>query len=125
MDREVAEAAELKGEVKIEGAASPRITALGVNSVTKKWERHSLYGGLLAENDTMAMERDLLVNGMFKAEAAGYPIIAHVYDEMIAEVPRGWGSVAEFERIICGLPAWADGLPLTASGWRGKRYRKD
>lgn len=125
MDREIAEKKALRGTVKIDGATSPSISALGVNSVTKKWERSHLYGGLFAENDAMAMERDLLVNGMRKAEAAGYPIIGHVYDEIIAEVPRGWGDLKTFEKLICELPPWAAGLPLTAGGWRGKRYRKD
>lgn len=124
-DRSEAEALEMKGEGRIESAAAPRISALGVNSVTKKWERFNLYGGLLAENDTQAIARDLLVNGMFKAEAAGYPVIAHVYDEIITEVPKGFGDVAEFERLICELPDWAEGLPLSASGWRAKRYKKD
>jgi hypothetical protein len=35
---------------------------------------------------------DILVNGMFNAEAAGYPIVLHTHDEMAAEVPRGFGS---------------------------------
>lgn len=124
-DRSEAEALEMKGEGRIESAAAPRISALGVNSVTKKWERFNLYGGLLAENDTQAIARDLLVNGMFKAEAAGYPVIAHVYDEIITEVPKWFGDVADFERLICELPDWAEGLPLSASGWRAKRYKKD
>lgn len=125
MDREQAEAMERKGKVRIKGKTSPKATALGVNSVTKKWERFALYGGLAVENITQAVARDLLVNGMFKAEEAGYPIIATVYDEIICEVPRGFGDLAEFERVICELPDWAEGLPLSASGWRGKRYRKD
>lgn len=125
MDRDVAEKLALKGFAKIEGNTSPKVTALGVDSVTKKWRRFGMYGGLIAENDTQAMARDLLVNGMLKAEGAGYPIIAHVYDEIIAEVPRGWGDLDEFERLICELPEWAAGMPLTAGGWRGKRYRKD
>ena len=82
-------------------------------------------GPLIVSNCTQATARDILVNGMFRAEAAGYPIIATVYDEIISEVPRGFGSVEDFEREICVLPAWAEGLPLTAGGWRGKRYRKD
>lgn len=125
MEREAAERAERKGLAKIEGPTSPKVTALGVNSVTRKFERFGLYGGLAAENVTQAVARDLLCNGMQKAEVAGYPIIAHVYDEIICEVPHGFGDVAEFERLICELPDWADGLPLTAGGWRGKRYRKD
>lgn len=125
MDRELAEALERKGKVRVQGKTSPKATALGVNSVTKKWERFALYGGLASENITQAVARDLLVNGMFRAESAGYGVIAHVYDEIITEVPRGFGDVKEFEALICELPDWAAGLPLTASGWRGKRYRKD
>ena len=64
-------------------------------------------------------------SGMRKAEAAGYAVVSHVYDEIITEVPRGFGDLAEFERLICELPDWATGLPLTSGGWRGKRYRKD
>jgi DNA polymerase len=111
--------------VKIEGFANPRVTALGVNSVTKAWERFALYGGIIQENNTQATARDLLVNGMLKAESAGYPVIATVYDEIICERPRGEADVRAFERLICELPAWAEGIPLTAGGWVGKRYRKD
>jgi DNA polymerase len=101
------------------------VTALGVNSVTKKWERFALYGGLICENAVQAIARDCLAVGIMKAESAGYPVIGHVHDEIITEVDRGFGDVNAFERMICDLPAWADGLPLTSSGWRGKRYRKD
>jgi len=125
MDRDVAERRARAGEVRIEGNSSPKVTALGVNSTTKKFERFGLYGGLAAENVTQAVARDLLCNGLLKAEAAGYPVVAHVYDEIITEVPRGFGSVSEFEKLICELPPWAAGLPLAAGGWRGKRYRKD
>lgn len=125
MDREDAEKLERGGTYRINGVSSPKATALGVNSVTKKWERFALYGGLAQENNTQATARDLLVNGMWKAEEAGYPIIATVYDEMICEVPRGFGDLKAFEKIICELPEWAAGLPLTAGGWRGKRYRKE
>lgn len=125
MPRDEAEKLALKGELTIEREAKKAATALGVNSVTKKWERFALYGGLAFENIVQAIARDLLANGIRKSEAAGYPVIGHVHDEIITEVPRGFGDVGEYERLICELPAWAGGLPLTASGWRGKRYRKD
>lgn len=129
MDREEAERKEGRSEVLIQGATSPSISALGVDSVTKKWSRSHLYGGLLAENWTQFVARELLVNGMRKAEGAGYPVIAHVYDEVICEVPHGFGDLAIFEKLICEMPEWAKAgplpLPLTAGGWRGKRFRKD
>lgn len=124
MDKETAEIGERKGTVKIEGATSDKVTVLGVDSKTKKWRRYGLYGGLLAENNTQAIARDILVNGMFKAEAAGYPIIATVYDEILTEVPIGYGDLKYFERLICELPAWAQGIPLVADGYRSKRYKK-
>lgn len=107
------------------GAVGKSVTALGVNSVTKKWERFALYGGLATENVVQAIARDLMANGMLQAEAAGYPIVMTIHDEAVADVPIGHGTLAEFERLLCDLPGWATGLPVVASGWEGFRYRKD
>lgn len=125
MARDEAEKLALRGLVKIEGSTTPSATVVTVDAKTKAWKRHALYGGLAFQNQVQAIARDLLTNGMLRAEAAGYPIIAHVYDEMICEVPQGFNDLAEFEKLICVLPQWAGGMPLTAGGWRGKRYRKD
>jgi len=125
MGRDEAEKLERQGLATIESTAKPAVTVLGTNSQSGKLHRYALYGGLLLENWTQAVARDLLANGIRKAEAAGYPVVGHVHDEILTEVPRGWGDVAEFERLICELPDWAEGLPLTAGGWRGKRFRKD
>jgi len=111
-------------KIDVARPSGSRISAAGVNSQTRKMERYGLYGGLLFENDVQHLAACLLKNGMLKAEAAGYPIVLHVHDEPVAEVPRGFGSVEHFSRVICELPAWAEGLPLTASGYRAKRYRK-
>lgn len=125
MGREEARALAARGKVQIEREAKSAVTALGVNSVTKKWERFALYGGLAFENIVQAIARDILAHGIRQAEDNGYPVIGHVHDEIITEVPKGFGDVSFFEQLICELPEWAKGLPLTASGWRGKRYRKD
>lgn len=123
-DRDEAEKLELRGAAKIEGATSPKVTALGVNSATQKLDRYTVYGGLATENTAMSMERDILVVGMQNCEAAGYPIVCHNYDESVAEMPHGAGSVEEMEQLMLDLPSIYDGLPLSAHGWRGKRYRK-
>ena len=112
-------------KVKIEGSAKPTATALGVDSVTKQFVRFALYGGLAFENIVQAIARDLLANGIKLAEDHGYPVIGHVHDEIITEQPRGVADLRFFVDLICRLPAWAKGLPLTASGFVGKRYRKD
>lgn len=128
MDREEAEKKELAGLVLIQGNTSPSISALGVDSATKKFLRSHLYGGLLFENWVQATARDLLVNGMRKARAAGFPIIYHNYDEIVAEVPRGSADLKAFEALICELPEWATKgfmpMPLTAGGFLAKRYFK-
>lgn len=81
-------------------------------------------GPIIVHNCTQAFCRDLMVNAMFNLEEANYPVVFHVHDEIIAEVLKGFGSVEEFENIMCKLPQWAEGLPVKAEGWRGEFYRK-
>jgi hypothetical protein len=40
-------------------------------------------------------------------------------------VPIGEGSVAEAAELMTTLGPWAEGLPIKAAGWRGRRFRKD
>jgi len=94
------------------------------DSVTKKYIKKETYGGKIIENIIQAIARDLLAQAMLEAEKAGYKIVLTVHDELVAEVPEGWGSVEEFNKIITAVPKWAKGCPIDAEGWRGKRYKK-
>ena len=99
------------------------VTAMTQN-MAKQWVREPLSHVKLSENATQATCRDLLVNAMQNVTAAGYDIVMHIHDEIVAEIDEGKGNLAEFESLMTKLPEWAKGLPLKAEGWIGKRYRK-
>jgi hypothetical protein len=62
---------------------------------------------------------------MLRVEAAGYPIIMNVYDEIVCEVPDDHGTVEEFADLMARpLPSWADGWPIRVDAWEGARYKK-
>jgi DNA polymerase len=82
------------------------------------------YGGMWTENVVSGIARDILAEAMLRVEAAGYPIILTVHDEVVCEVPIGFGSPEELTRLMIRKPAWAIELPIAASSWSGSRYCK-
>lgn len=82
------------------------------------------FGGKLAENVTQAIARDILAHAMLNLEAAGYPIVFHIHDEAVMEVPIGKGSTEDACRIMAIQPEWAKDLPLRADGDEMPYYQK-
>ena len=83
----------------------------------------SLYGGLLAENCTQAVCRDVLAEGLLRCEAAGFPVVMHVHDEVVCEVADP-AQLADVIRLMEVSPAWAPDWPIKAAGEVGRRYGK-
>lgn len=101
-----------------------QITFMAQNQTTHKWEATETWGGKLVENIVQAYARDCLAMSMLRLADAGYKILFHVHDEIIAEAPEGsrWEDMAE----IMGQPIdWAPGLLLRADGYDTKFYMKD
>jgi DNA polymerase len=94
-------------------------------NAANKWTRGETYAGRIVENCTQATARDLLAEAMWRMEKAGLDIVGHVHDEVILEVPIGSITADEVCAIMGQNPAWADGAPLAAAGYRGDYYFKD
>lgn len=114
----------LTRKVERQGQPQKTLEFWGVNPKTKKWAVERTWGGTLTENIVQATARDLMMPAMVRLEEANYLALLMVHDEGICEKPIGEGSIDEFVKILCEPPAWADGLPLEAKGWKGPRYRK-
>lgn len=102
-----------------------RVRYMGQNQTTRQWQKIYSYGGKWAENLTQALCRDILCYALVGVERAGWPIVLHVHDEIVTDVPNEpQYSAAELERLMCQLPVWAKGFPLAAEGQELMRYAK-
>jgi DNA polymerase len=107
-------------------ATDGTITHMGVNGITRQWERQSTYGGKLVENACQSLSRDILAHNMPACEAAGFEILLTVHDETVTEAPISDEFSAErLAGLMATNPDWADGFPLAAAGFVADRYRKD
>ena len=109
--------------------ANPRIT---VNSITYDgqiqaggWGRIETYGPKLVENIIQATSRDCLAESMKRLDDASIPVVFHVHDEVICEVPEDGPSVDDVAAIMSEPIDWAPGLPMKADAYECEYYRKD
>lgn len=107
------------------GTMKTSLTFTGINQYSRQWKRRAAYGGLLVENITQAVARDLMADAIRRADESHiYDIVLSVHDELIAEADEGKGNVAEFVQLMSETPAWAEGCPVAAEGWADTRYHK-
>lgn len=86
-------------------------------------QREKTYGGKLVENIIQAIARDCLAEAMLRLDEAGYRIVMHVHDEIVAD--QSHGSVDEMSEIMSEPLSWAPGLPLAAEGFETDYYMKE
>ena len=92
-----------------------------------EWPRHTLYGGLIAENFTQGTAGCILKHSLRELRDDNKaPVVLHVHDEIVQET-QGFYSPAVAERLQKVMetpPAWAEGLPLKAEPAIMARYGK-
>ncbi len=103
-----------------------KLSYMGINQYSRKWQRLKTYGGKLFENVCQAVARDVMANNMPLIELSGYRIVLTVHDEVICEAPDDPGFNTEhLSSLLASNPYWAKDLPLAAGGFEAYRYRKD
>lgn len=103
----------------------PSITYMGMDQTTKKWKLIETYGGKLVENCVQAIARDCLAEAIERLEAANYPVVFHVHDEVVVECAAERASLDDIAAIMEQPVSWAPDLPLGADGWVSAFYKKD
>ena len=85
-----------------------------------------LWGGLLAENLSQALARDIFADMLLRIEGAGTEVIFHVHDEFIIEVDESKAD-AVLKQVLESMskaPDWIPDIPLAAEGKILERYEK-
>ena len=103
----------------------PSILYYGTNQTTKQWTQLETYGGKLVENVVQAIARDCLALAIENLEAAGFPVVFHVHDEVVIDIPQDKADLDEVVRLMTLPIPWAPDLPLNADGWVGDFFKKD
>ena len=104
------------------------ITYWGMDQTSKKWKEIETYGGKLTENVVQAIARDCLAEAIERLEAAGFPIVFHVHDEVVIDIKPYADNKAMLQQVVDIMkqpPAWAADIPLDAAGWVGDFFTKD
>lgn len=104
------------------------ITYWGMDQTSKKWKEIETYGGKLTENVVQAIARDCLAEAIERLEAAGFPIVFHVHDEVVIDIKPYADNKAMLQQVVDIMkqpPAWAVDMPLNAAGWVGDFFTKD
>jgi DNA polymerase len=82
-------------------------------------------GSAIVENVVQAIARDILVNGMMNVTEAGFEIVLHVHDELVALVKLLSNlTYKQFEECMTNRPKWGLDIPLAVEGYAGQRYKK-
>lgn len=102
-------------DIKLIGGLTGRKTIAG--------PRLKLWGGFLTENCIQATARDIMLDGILRAEAAGFESLFTVHDEILFCVDKSVNP-EDLRKLLIEAPAWASDLPLDVSCEEADYYAK-
>lgn len=107
------------------GETRPCITFSGLEPFTNKWKRLQIIPGRLTENASQGIARDILAEAKLRLIKAGYNLIFSVHDEIVSHDKKGFGSITDFNRLMCATNTNTyPGLPIASEGFETIRYKK-
>lgn len=95
------------------------------NAPGTDWLKRETYGGSLVENIVQGTARDVLAHAIMGLEAAGYPIVMHIHDEVVIEIDEDSEALETICAMMAEAPEWCKDLPLNADGYTCNYYQKD
>lgn len=111
-------------EIERFGRQAFEIRFMGVDSITRRWVPMSTYPGDLFQSFVQAAAFDMMMHGWHNVEQDGFEVVLSVHDELGALGEPGI-PFDKFKDSMSNMPSWADGCPVTARGYKSRRYRKD
>ncbi len=85
-------------------------------------------GPMLVHNCVQAIARDVLAESLERLETAGFPVVFHVHDEVVIDMPP-FAEDKDMLKCVTDIMTrplpWAPDLPLGADGWVGDFFTKD
>jgi DNA polymerase len=122
-----------EADIPSEDGSTFRVTQITYMGIDQKatggnaWCRIPTHGGKLVENNTQALCRDVMWNGLEPAEAdPGLEVVGDVYDEIPSLCnDSDTEALDRLTRYMTSLPPWLDNrFYLGADGYLAERYRK-
>ena len=85
-----------------------------------------LWGGVVAENLSQGLARDIFSDMLVRLEDNGIELIFHVHDEVIIECDENHADevLSKTINIMSTPPAWIPDIPLAAEGQTLTHYQK-
>jgi DNA polymerase len=114
----------LESQERWDGEAYVKLSYEGT-VIGSHWGKSWTWGGKLIENVVQAVSRDLLLHGMLRAKEAGFTIVGHTHDEVIACEDAGESlGLEQLRECMIARPEWGLDIPLDADGFEDEIYHK-